>query len=509
MNRRHRITYLILLGLPLFLVFSLGSTKAQIKPLSFVNKNGQQITVYSESHALVIWAGEYQPQHWSRLINVKSEAEDVSAALIRQGFTITTVSNPTGRQLREKIQDFINNHGYAKNNRLVIYFAGHGFSRNNDTKGYLVPVDAQDPRKNPQTQQAFLKVALDMDQVVSWAKQIEAKHVLFVFDSCFSGTIFKQRSLSTSPLYIESIINKPVRQFLTAGDADQEVPAKSIFSPLFIRGIEGEADLTKDGYVTGSELGLYLRQNLGNYTKLQTPQFGTIRDPELDQGDIVFHVLNSSGFPNVAPMISLNNSIVIRPSPKPIEKGRARPSLFPSSDPPQKTFTPLSSTTGIDYSPLKALLQQKEYAKADHLTFRLILKASRYQNQDWRNRDWLDANDVKELPCTDLKIIDLLWSTYSNGNLGISAQTQLWSAAKNNSLSMSNAYIDLAVSVKWVAPSSSSSGNMYISAKDIQYVNPPRGHLPLQLTYPIGEGWINSGLYTNRHLIYDRFIKCT
>jgi uncharacterized caspase-like protein len=150
-------------------VSSLGITKAQIKQLSFTDKDGQQVIVYSESHALVIWAGEYQPQHWARLANIKSEAEDVSAALIQQGFAITTVSNPTGRQLREKIQEFINNHGYAKRNRLVIYFAGHGFSPYPYRKGYLVPVDAPDPHADPQTEQAFLKVALDMDQIVSWA----------------------------------------------------------------------------------------------------------------------------------------------------------------------------------------------------------------------------------------------------------------------------------------------------------------------------------------------------
>jgi tetratricopeptide (TPR) repeat protein len=141
-----------------------------------------------------------------------------------------------------------------------------------------------------------------MDQVESWAKQVDAKHVLFVFDSCFSGTIFKQRSGKEKPLYIQSVMNKPVRQFLTAGDADQRVPAKSVFTPLFIRALEGEADvINRDGYVTGNELGNYLKQNLSEYTKTQTPQFGTIRDPDLDQGDIVFRALNT---PLPRPMVN-------------------------------------------------------------------------------------------------------------------------------------------------------------------------------------------------------------
>jgi Flp pilus assembly protein TadD len=200
-----------------------------------------------------------------------------------------------------------------------------------------VPVDAPDPAVNSQSQQAFLKVALDMEQVESWARQIEAKHVLFVFDSCFSGTIFKQRSSSEKPLYIQSVMNKPVRQFLTAGDADQRVPAKSIFTPLFIRALEGEADvINRDGYVTGNELGNYLKQNLSEYTKTQTPQFGTIRDPDLDQGDIVFRALNASQFvainlprPTVNPSPVEINSNPTQPSPNPVTTPQTQPSSSP------------------------------------------------------------------------------------------------------------------------------------------------------------------------------------
>ena len=278
-------------GIAIYLA-SILAAWAQAKYLNIYDKSGRPAVIYNQSHALIIWAGEYQSQHWDRLSNIQSESRDVKAALIRQGFKITTLSNPKGQQLRQGIQAFINNYGYEAENRLVIYFAGHGWTRDNGA-GYLVPVDAPDPAENPQREQEFLKVALAMNQIESWARQIEAKHVLFVFDSCFSGAFFKQRSSLGHPKYVQSIMNKPVRQFLTSGDAHQKVPAKSIFSPLFIRALEGEADLMEDGYVTGSELGLYLKQNLSSYTKMeQKPQFETIRDPNLDQGDIVFRSLN-------------------------------------------------------------------------------------------------------------------------------------------------------------------------------------------------------------------------
>jgi tetratricopeptide (TPR) repeat protein len=287
------LSSLILMGVALSLI-GLEVAKAQVSSLKITDSSGREVIVYKESHALVIWAGDYQ--HWDKLNNIEDEAKDVVTALKRQGFEVTVVANPTGQTLKQAMETFITNYGYTSDSRLVIFFSGHGFTRKK-TKGYLVPVDAPDPASNPQSQQAFLKVALDMEQVESWARQIEAKHVLFVFDSCFSGTIFKQRSSLEKPLYIQSVMNKPVRQFLTAGDADQRVPAKSVFTPLFIRALEGEADvINRDGYVTGNELGNYLKQNLSEYTKTQTPQFGTIRDPDLDQGDIVFRALNAPQF---------------------------------------------------------------------------------------------------------------------------------------------------------------------------------------------------------------------
>ena len=313
-----------LIGLTTLLV-SVGVAKAQSDDEKVVirDSSGQ---LYEESHALVIWAGNYQ-QHWSKLNNVENEAKQVIAALERRDFKVTTVGNPDGERLRNAIKTFIDNYGYQPNNRLVIFFAGHGHTRQR-TKGYLVPVDAPDPRTSEANKQNFLSLALPMQQIITWARLAEAKHVLFVFDSCFSGTVFKQRSSTTPTRYILDVMAKPVRQFLTAGDADEKVPAKSVFTPLFIRALDGEADANKDSYVTGNELGLYLRQNLKEYDTQQTPQFGTIRDPDLDQGDIVFRSSPTSVLPRPIP----------RPTPSPTPttaaNSRSTPGPTPSPTPP-------------------------------------------------------------------------------------------------------------------------------------------------------------------------------
>jgi hypothetical protein len=58
-----------------------------------------------------------------------------------------------------------------------------------------------------------------------------------------------------------------------------------------VAGLKGEADANGDGYVTGTELGEFLQDNVINYSKgAQHPQYGKIRHPLLDKGDFVFQL---------------------------------------------------------------------------------------------------------------------------------------------------------------------------------------------------------------------------
>jgi hypothetical protein len=84
------------------------------------------------------------------------------------------------------------------------------------------------------------------------------------------------------------LMSQPTRQFLTAGDAGEEVPAKSVFTPVFVRGIQGQGDLNGDGLVTGSELGSFVRDKVMSYATAQTPQFGCLREAEFAAGDFIF-----------------------------------------------------------------------------------------------------------------------------------------------------------------------------------------------------------------------------
>jgi len=255
--------------------------KVNLKGTSGSNEN---VSLYQGSYALLIGVSKYYAG-WPPLPSVPAEINEVEKLLVEQGFHVEKISDPTGTALESGFKTFINRYGLKPENRLLFFFSGHGHTRKNGDKGYLVPIDAPDPEKDTI---GFLQRALGMNQVLSWARDIESKHALFLFDSCFSGTIFKQKSSISPPPYITRLTIEPVRQFITAGSAGEEVPSYSSFTPAFISALRhGHADLNNDGYVSATELGVYLQTELPEKTN-QTPQFGKIRDYDLARGDFIF-----------------------------------------------------------------------------------------------------------------------------------------------------------------------------------------------------------------------------
>jgi len=275
----------------LILVFVFLTTLAFSQSRGFVEVEiaGVPTELYSESYALVIGVSDYT-NGWPSLPGVKTDVALVKTALEANGFTVTQVLNPTSLQLQAAFSDFIKNYGSDAhpNARLLFYYAGHGHTiatNYGDTLGYIVPTDACLPTKD---EAGFQSKAMPMSQIEIYAKTIQAKHALFLFDACFAGSLFNMTR--AIPDIISTKTKQPVRQFITSGSKDETVPDKSIFREQFITAITtDEADANNDSYVTGAELGEYLQTNVTNYSRnTQHPQYGKIRNSLLDKGDYVF-----------------------------------------------------------------------------------------------------------------------------------------------------------------------------------------------------------------------------
>ena len=266
------------------------------KPISARLPSGQEIALYQGSYAVVVGVSDYAS--WPDLPNAVNDAEEVTTALRRLGFDVRVVRDPDYAALKQVLEDLEFAEGIEQA-RLLFYFAGHGETEtlaDGAELGYIVPRDA--PLKT-QDQRGFVKTAISMRQLEQSALRMRFKHVLFIFDSCFSGSIFALER--AAPTDISEKCALPVRQFITAGGKGETVPDQSVFKIVLLDALEGYGDLSGDGYVTGTELGLYLHEKVVNYSKgAQHPQSGKLRNPKLDKGDFVF-VLESTGVESPPP----------------------------------------------------------------------------------------------------------------------------------------------------------------------------------------------------------------
>ncbi|PIE69308.1 MAG: hypothetical protein CSA21_02535 [Deltaproteobacteria bacterium] len=248
---------------------------------------------YHTSAALVIGNGKYG-HGWDNLPGALRDVDEVAAALKKHGFAVTLKKNLTKSGFDAALLRFIQKYGQDKNNRLLFYYSGHGHTESfgGEQAGYLVMVDAKDPARD---MLGFEMGSIPMANLLVRARMIRSKHVLFLFDSCFSGNILNARG-KAAPEHVSEAVKQPVRQFITSGSAKEPVPDTSFFKTLFLDIINGKRpEPVPDGYLTGEELGLFLKQKLPGYNPCQHPQYGKINDPRLDKGDFVFF-LKPSGY---------------------------------------------------------------------------------------------------------------------------------------------------------------------------------------------------------------------
>lgn len=251
---------------------------------------GREMELYGGSYALLIGISDYTAG-WPDLNSIPGELRQVEGLLESNGFQVVKKLNLGGTPLRNAFQEFIDAYGYTPDNRLLFYFSGHGHTWVEGGQGYLVASDAPRPASRegfPGPQ--FLRKTLQMSQILAWSRQMTARHALFLFDSCLSGTVFQTKARPEHPPHISRATALKVRQFITAGSAGEEVPARSVFTPAFVDALEyGWGDLNGDGYVTGMELGLYLQSKVPQHAP-QSPQFGKHPDYTLSRGDFVFEL---------------------------------------------------------------------------------------------------------------------------------------------------------------------------------------------------------------------------
>ena len=271
----------------LFIAVLEGAAQRDMK-ISVYTEDGTELELYNDSYALVIGNGAYPAKNgWQSLPEAVNDVKEVEEVLKRHGFDVTLKIDVTKAEFNKAFSDFIYKSGKDPNNRLLFYYAGHGYTTKSaigEELGYLVMLDTP----NPENAAEFDLYSIDMVKFVADSKKIYARHVLFMFDSHFSGTILNLQNQGT-PLHITEQIRNPVRQFITSGRADEPTSDKSEFKKVFLDLLEGRVEEPiPDGYLTGIELADYLHRTVPIFSAGQHPQHGKIHDQQLNTGDVVF-----------------------------------------------------------------------------------------------------------------------------------------------------------------------------------------------------------------------------
>lgn len=266
----------------------------------FYNRYKDQMK-YEKKWGIVVGIDNYQEgQIWDLDYAVK-DAHTVGQLLKNDlGFDkIISLFNKqaTAENLRAVLSDSLMKLG--KNDLVVFYFAGHGFQVENiehQFEGYLLPQDGASASPSKNIPMEFLR----RNSLLS-----PAKSIVYLIDACYSGL-----GRISSPIFsdenkisyedLKRSFDKQSRIIIAAGERGQAA-VDGLFAQVLRDAFTYEtpevddlrkADLNGDSYITTTELGRYLQDNVMSIAvrelgpdRAQKPQIGWWT---ADRGEVVF-----------------------------------------------------------------------------------------------------------------------------------------------------------------------------------------------------------------------------
>lgn len=231
---------------------------------------------YGRYFALVVGNNAYR--NLPELETAVSDAQRVGRLLRqRYGFKVRVLLNADRTQILSGLHEL--RKVLTNQDNLLIYYAGHGYLSDETREGYWLPVTAQ---------QSSTTNWLSNATLTSTIRAMDAKHVLVVADSCFSGQL--TRSVSTgvkSPSHLRRMAQLRARTALTSGGLEPVLDGggngrHSVFATAFLETLE-----QNNRPIDTSTLFTRIRRAVALEAE-QIPEYGDIRRAGHKGGDFVF-----------------------------------------------------------------------------------------------------------------------------------------------------------------------------------------------------------------------------
>jgi hypothetical protein len=251
-----------------------ASVMAEISPVAPVSAGAIPNVEFGRYFALVIGNNTYQ--HLPDLRTAVNDAKAV-AGLLEQtyGFSVTLLLDATRADIIEALDGLTES--LSSTDNLLIYYAGHGVLDEGAGRGYWLAVDAKPNRRTNWVSNSTLTDTLSA---------LQAKHVMVVADSCFSGTLVRAAKVGVrAGDYWRRMAKKWTRVALVSGGLEPVSDGSGNHSPFakaLLSALRGNPSI-----MDGTQLFDNVRRPVMTAAN-QTPQYADVRQAGHDGGDFLF-----------------------------------------------------------------------------------------------------------------------------------------------------------------------------------------------------------------------------
>ena len=252
-----------------------GKEKTNAAPVTATNSGPLNYNpVY---HAILIAESEYADKNILSLEGPVKDMRKIYNLLVNNYSFIPANTDSLVNVSRANILEAIIKKANAmnENDNLFIFYAGHGqmiTQPDKSEEGFLVPQDAV---------KGMLSSYISSDDLLRTIKYSKAKHILFVADACFAGSLFRDMA-TDAPLAVADAYKDKSRKLLASGNRTV-VPDQS----EFIEYLRLALQENREKYITAEQLIDSFKNQYKNTTHLQL-QYYPIKNVDDLGGQFVF-----------------------------------------------------------------------------------------------------------------------------------------------------------------------------------------------------------------------------
>ncbi|MBK7131845.1 MAG: caspase family protein [Bacteroidales bacterium] len=236
-----------------------------------------------EYYGLVIGIDQYSGE-WPMLKNAVNDAKGV-AELLSSKYTFHYMKtlydkDATRDNILKEFEYLLSS--VKANDNVLIYYSGHGEYIENMDKGFWVPVDAA---------AKSISKYISNEDIRAFLTGIKSKHTLLVTDACFSGDIFRGKTMTipyeNSTKYYSKMYSLSSRKAITSGGVepvmDKGKENHSIFAYYFLQALKNNTEK----YFDAGQVFDFIKIPVVN-NSYQTPAYSPIRNAGDEGGQFIF-----------------------------------------------------------------------------------------------------------------------------------------------------------------------------------------------------------------------------